>query len=244
MSHTEHDFDDLIGALRTELPTPADEQRIRAQLEAAGVFAAGSAAIAGMSATGGTVPTALSSLAPKSLLVTKFAALGMVPKVIVVAASISAVSAPLAVRFWPESKVMPAELGSQKSAATEQVPDHLTPPRLAPDRAGGAPLLGVEGNEVANVELVSAAKAPSKPAKAASAFGPPGEAKSRGSEERGQLRDETALLEQALAALRRGDKATARELLNEHQRTFPRGALVPERNRALERLEFETRKSP
>jgi TolA-binding protein len=51
----------------------------------------------------------------------------------------------------------------------------------------------------------------------------------------GSLRQETALMERALSALRRGDVQGARQALAEHASRFPNGHLVRERERALER---------
>ena len=50
------------------------------------------------------------------------------------------------------------------------------------------------------------------------------------------LLEETRLIEQALAALGGDDRASARYWLGEHARRFPDGLLLPERQRALERL--------
>ena len=50
------------------------------------------------------------------------------------------------------------------------------------------------------------------------------------------LREETELVDWALSALRSGDTAGARALLQEHAQRFPNGVLVRERERALERV--------
>jgi len=50
------------------------------------------------------------------------------------------------------------------------------------------------------------------------------------------LREETELVDWALSALRSGDTAGARALLQEHAQRFPSGVLVRERERALERV--------
>jgi len=51
------------------------------------------------------------------------------------------------------------------------------------------------------------------------------------------LEAETRLIEQALRAARAGDRDRALAWLAEHQRLYPNGALAPERQRALERLQ-------
>jgi hypothetical protein len=51
------------------------------------------------------------------------------------------------------------------------------------------------------------------------------------------LREETALIDGALAALRSGDRARAATLLGEHQRRFPQGLLARERERALRTMD-------
>jgi hypothetical protein len=51
----------------------------------------------------------------------------------------------------------------------------------------------------------------------------------------GTLRAETALMERALAAIKRGDVATARRELAAHAARFPDGHLKRERERALAR---------
>jgi hypothetical protein len=50
------------------------------------------------------------------------------------------------------------------------------------------------------------------------------------------LGEETRLLEQAMLALGAGDRSLARRSLEEHERRFPDGLLVRERERALDRL--------
>lgn len=50
------------------------------------------------------------------------------------------------------------------------------------------------------------------------------------------LGEETRLMEQAMLALGEGDGELAQRSLEEHARRFPRGLLVPERERARERL--------
>ena len=50
------------------------------------------------------------------------------------------------------------------------------------------------------------------------------------------LREETELMERALVALKRGDRATARHWLMQHAQRFPNGVLVRERERALARV--------
>jgi hypothetical protein len=52
----------------------------------------------------------------------------------------------------------------------------------------------------------------------------------------GTLRAETALMERALSALRRGDYVTARRELAAHAERFPNGHLKPDRERAFERM--------
>jgi hypothetical protein len=61
-------------------------------------------------------------------------------------------------------------------------------------------------------------------------------AKGGASQSASTLLEETRLIEQALAALGGGDRASARYWLGEHARRFPDGLLLPERRRALERL--------
>jgi hypothetical protein len=51
--------------------------------------------------------------------------------------------------------------------------------------------------------------------------------------ERSTLAEETALVERALYALKRGDRDSARRTLEEHARRFPNGLLARERDRAL-----------
>jgi hypothetical protein len=50
------------------------------------------------------------------------------------------------------------------------------------------------------------------------------------------LEEETRLMEQAMLALSEGDRDLAQRSLEEHARRFSRGLLVPERERARERL--------
>lgn len=52
-----------------------------------------------------------------------------------------------------------------------------------------------------------------------------------------RLQEETELIERAMSALRRGDRAAAASFLAEHRRRFPEGALAPERERTERRID-------
>ena len=136
----------------------------------------------------------------------------------------------------PEHVVSP--VASPAVVPVEAVRDHSDvrePPPVAPLPGDLAPTLEVE--QVAPAARapreIAAREAPDEAHAADPALaGDPGLPLDPGS----TLREEIALLEQAIAARERGDLASARALLAGHRTRFPDGVLSPERERLLGEL--------
>lgn len=256
----EFDSDPYTDALREDLPSPQDEARVRTRLVAAGVLA-GVGAVAPGATAAATTGTAAAGLLTKALalpLVAKLGAtavlLGAVAVPVVRAQRRSAVE-PAASRVASArttatpgasaaamapnatmTAVVPAPLPSLASGAPDELAPRAMEPAVtaAPVVAAVAPVTGRSARERASESTgapVAAAHGAGTASLAVGSF--PLEAMS---EDEGTLRAETALMEQALGALKRGDYTTAKQRLAEHARTFPNGHLAPERDRALERV--------
>jgi hypothetical protein len=236
MTVPSNDFDALVSALRSDLPSASDERRVRTRLLAAGV---------GISATL-VAPGATASVA--SALVQKLGALSWVTKVGL--AGIAVASAVPAAIEWssreplePSTGAVPvAKLTAAPSAANLPAPTQpSTPPNaaLAETRAV-EPAAAVARTPVNDQPSPASHQAPAadatkRPSRAASAAAFPLD-DAAAAEPESTLREETVLVERALYALRLGDRDGARRALDEHARRFPDGLLAPERDRALSRV--------
>jgi hypothetical protein len=251
--NTDDDLELLTEDLRADLPTAVDEARVRGRLLAAGVLGG-----AGVIAPGGAAAAGAASGGAFA----KVLGLPLAAKVGGVLALAGAATVP-----WLHATPSTGQSPNARVASTAAAPGAravtLGEARRAaqptPPAAEAAPPLEVRSvsTEAAPVSRASRALAPApRPtAPAAAALTRPASADGSAMAvgvgsfpaaapvpvDDGTLREETALLERALAALGRGDRVTARRELGAHAARFPNGHLAPERERALERtLDKET----
>jgi len=229
------DDDPFTQALRSDLPAPADELRVRSRLVSAGVLA-------------GTVVAPVVGAAASSGIAAKVVAWPLAAKVGASLAVVGVVALPVVSRVIHPSvpsldHVTVSTAPVRAAVATSPLPARESAPKPAiPSEPPAEPAVVVrESSRSAVREPVKASVAPpvakSLPSVAAFADVTPAPE----SLDEGSLRAETALMERALSALQRDDVATARAALTEHARRFPNGHLVRERERALARtLEKET----
>jgi hypothetical protein len=229
--------DMLEDALRSDLPTPDAQARIRRRLLAAGV-AVGNGVATTAAASGVGAGAAASGVA------TKLAGLSWGLKV-----GLAAVVAIPTVGLWldnraerPSAALAPhatsAPVVAAKPRPDAQTPDaqtreaHAVTDALAatpePPPARAAKAAAVEAAPPSEV-------APSRAHPSQSDFAasePPPRAPQVGS----TLAEETRLLDSAFAELAAGHRARAAELIHEHEARFPAGLLQRERERAKTRL--------
>jgi hypothetical protein len=232
MTDSDQEPDLFTQALRLDLPSTADEARVRAKLVSAGVLAGASVVVPGAAAaatTGGGFVAKLAALPlalkiGASVVAVSAAAL---PVVASVASSTDTLPAP---RAAETARVAPAPAGADETAVSAAAP-RAEPAPAAPEvlasPVAAAPVRPRE-NASASADASPAAVAvlPAVGAFPAAEAAPVDE---------GTLRAETALMERALAAIKQGDLVTARRELALHATKFPNGHLKPERERALER---------
>lgn len=262
MSPLSDDFEGLVGVLQEELPTSFDRERVRARLESAGVLVAGSALLAARLSEGLSGGVGLAPLAPKASLLAKLATLSATSKALVAVSLASVLALPV---VWPST---PSEAGAMPTTSKSSTSslDLRVAASKAPEKRGDVLSEPLEAEVVRDVSspvatepnsgpmeqsfhessaglaaprlsshatvLPSSKRPPESARTDAKAFNPPPEVS--------PLREETALIEQALAALRRGDRALARAFLESHRERFPNGALAPERRQTLERLALDS----
>jgi len=245
MNDSDQEPDLFTQALRADLPSERDEARVRSRLVAAGVLAGASlAAPSAAAATTGGFFSKLSALPlglkiGASVAVVGVAALPVYEGVASLHEDAGARNGALAVA---SNAKPPAE-----RAASQPNPSPVAPaaqPVLPALEASALEANGVAADaRVAPVEPQRSARMPSRSVEPATPSVEPNTLPAVGafpaSEpaplDEGTLRAETALMERALAALRRNDFTTARQELRAHAARFPNGHLKPERERALER---------
>ena len=241
-------------ALRADLPTLAQQNRMRKRILAAGVAAG--------TALGSTTVAAATQASFGASALSKLSALSW-PAKLGLAAALAAPAAAVPV-IYPS--VQGADLVSQvqSSAATvraRSVARTLSPARLQPSEVPRIaepaqpaemlpePALPSEATAKARVSAATlslAAAAPSPgtngsavTAEASSAFDPPSNMPASDAlptRNASTLAAETQLLDRAFAALAAGDRSTASALVAEHARLFPNGLLRQERERARARI--------
>jgi hypothetical protein len=244
------DVEDLIAALRDDLPSRDDERRIHARLLAGGM-AVGSLTVAQLGSAAAASNIAASSTGASGTVVASGAAgtIGAAESLSIAAGTASAQG--LAAVFGKAALVTALALGAgypvvsqllppaaptaATAAVVESKAEGATKP-VVPERRIEAPRAQ---NHAQTPPVAFAAEAPQLQVSSSSA---------RRSEARAALpapgipapastlEAETMLVERALRAARTGDDDEARRWLSEHQSRYPNGALAPERQRALEQL--------
>lgn len=238
----------FVEALRGDFPTEREAARVRARLLGAGLIVT-SAGVAAKAAAG-TLGKAgvLQASAVKVSLASKLLALPVATKIVMgtTLAVAVATSVPVAMQ------------AAERAPATARAP--VAPPVTAAPAAAPASTPAVLARDVPELSSASgldraaatatrpvttaptstAAREPRRPREPDEAPSPVDSALAPAMQPPTQpastLREETRVIEQALAALGRHDRQAARRLLAEHARRFPEGLLRRERERAFERL--------
>lgn len=259
MNFTDDDDSVFEQALRADLPSMSEQNRMRQRLLAAGIAAG--------TALGSTNVAAATQASFGASAFSKLSALSW-PAKLGLAAALAAPAAAVPVIYQP---LQGADLVSQvqSSAATvhaRSVAKTLSPARLQPSEAPGIaeptqlapaapePALPSEASSTARASAPSPGTLPSLAAPApspttigsAAATEPASSALEAPSSApvndalpartASTLAVETQLLDRAFAALAAGDRSTASALVNEHARLFPNGLLRQERERARARI--------
>jgi len=255
------DDDDSVfeQALRADLPSITEQNRLRPRILAAGV-AVGTAlgstnvAAATQASFGASALSKLSALswpaklglaavlsAPVAALPLVYAPVRGADLVSQVRSSAATVRARAAAKAPSPSNVLPPEAPQIAQAAPEPEP----PPEPA-NVIARAPVLAVSNLPTPAAAAVAPSSAASDNASTAqpsvAAFGhesPPSEVEAQRSTS--TLAAETQLLDRAFAALAAGDRSTAAALVAEHARRFPNGLLRQERERARTRLAADSK---
>ncbi len=224
----EPNLDSYLDALRGDLPSVADEARIKRHLIGAGI--AVSMTLATKAAAAGSVTVAKAGLITNLAL--RFAHLPLLSQFGLVVATTTAVatgpivaamrlheSTPVAKSVQIETKQAapkPTRLHAPQSAAfgaTREEPATAAPPLTT---AQSNPSTLVTPKVTSRVEAV----APEQELAEASA-----------------LAEETRLIDAALFALRRGELGMTTQLLDEHRTRFPQARLAREQQRARQKLD-------
>jgi len=229
-----NELDPFTEALRLDLPSADDGRRVKARLVSAGLFAGAGVALPG------------AALATSGGLLAKLGALPIAAKIGASAVVVGVVAVPVLGRSPREDENDRARTSNAQVATVTRSKAAPAPaptrPELRPDETLPSP-----ANEPAPEPAPPTMRsAPARPGVAA-ALPPETPTPSPGPAvgsfpvvvdapvDEGTLRAETALMERALAAIRRDDFATARSLLAAHAAQYPNGHLKRERERALER---------
>ncbi len=236
-------MDELIQALRADLPTLEDEQRVKAQLSRRGIFA--SYAANAKQEESRSLPKKAAGWAPMSLptsFISKVASLGVTKGVLVVATAGIAFGSPVVSRVWRGGDEAPQEEGrsrpseTPKKAVVASRKSTTSPAPISTREDEAASLVDEKGpeKERAAERVVSpqpaGALAPKRPTSKKNDSGEPqAPGQVRGGPS--QLERETNLIEAAIAAHRRGDEQRALSLLERHARDFAMGHLTVERQR-------------
>lgn len=264
MTSPDPDIEPLIDALRDDLPEPKEADRLRARLTAAGIIAGG--VVAAPSTAAGTQGlAALGGASAQVGVVSKAAAVFGGSKVLLAAVVLAGSALPVTAYLASsstekaESRAVARDLeASERQVALPGATDSLPPTVATAELPVATPTerepARPEGKAVTNGERSVAL--PPAPLSPKPRLAEPEVSNERRTEveappPRGAvatfaaldrqpaastLREETELMDRALSALRSENHDAARNLLREHAARFPKGALAPERERALERL--------
>jgi hypothetical protein len=231
MNRSEPELDPFTEALRLDLPSPRESERVRSRLVSAGVLAGTGAVAPSVAATtGGGLLVKLGALPTAAKLGGSMLAIGVAALPVwdhvssstggasqQSDASLAVDAAPARAAVTAAGRPLDVRIASADLPKAASVPVVATPrPAPAPARSP-RPLADISGS----VPLPSVGAFPVTPSEPI---------------DEGTLRAETAVMERALAALRRGDHVTARRELATHSERFPNGHLKPDRERAFERL--------
>ena len=257
------DDDDSVfeQALRADLPSLSEQNRLRQRILAAGL-AAGTALASTNVAAAAQASFGASALSKLSALSWP-AKLGLAA---VIAAPVAGVALPLAHEYEPvraaalvsRVRSSAATVRPQSGAKAALSPAHLLPPEAAPGvatepgseparalpnvavrpsaLAAGNPSTPVAPNPSPNPPANDSASSAQAAVAAFDSAHEPAASEAQRPRDESTLAAETQLLDRAFAALGAGDRSTAAALITEHARRFPNGLLRQERERARARL--------
>ena len=257
----EDDDSNWVEALRADLPSPDQQERVRRRLLGAGLAVGSELVAMGAAAEQATASAAIGA---------KLGALSWTAK-LGLAAALTASAAALPLWFAPAARApqRPAVAGqasatpilTQRATNDRAVPDApLAPPTSAAaspvmarargatepatvaTTASGAPRVLVEATHSSAPRLEVQQPSPQLVERAAVAvfdLDSGSETKTENDHARvdSSLAEETRLLDRAFAELAAGNRSAAAALIAEHARRFPNGLLRLERERARDRLE-------
>lgn len=204
--------DGCLDALREDLPTGADERRIRARLVGAGLGV--TLAVAPHAATAALKAGIWSGLA------TRFATLPLLTQMVLVAAGTASVSTPAVVAY--QRARTPVVVSSRDATAA-----------LAEASPG---VVEVDDSRAPEMAAAPLEVAPSAPKGRGGLINLEPAASTRKVATESTLAEEAQLLDAALAAIRGGELIRARQLIEQHASRHPDGRLVAERERARRKL--------
>jgi hypothetical protein len=217
-------------ALRSDLPSPDAEARLRRRLVGAGIALGNGIAATTASASGGaSAASGGVGVVAKLVGASWGVKLGLAAAVAIPSVGLWLERGDGAVAATP-SVVVPTAAPSAVAATPSAVAE-LPAAVVAPAATVSAPVSAPRAVKPPTVEVAPATREalPSQIAFAASPEPRPAQAGST-------LGEETRLLDRALSALGAGDRKRAAELLAEHESRYPQGLLVKERERAKARL--------
>ena len=234
------DNDDSLfeEALRSDLPSADQQDRLRKRLLAVGLsagsgLAATSTASAAQAGFGATVIAKVAALSwPVTLGLAAAVAAPIVALPIWLAPAKTS-SAPAQPKMRPVSSSAPVVQGPApmpNPASTSVTASVAARPAQHAAGSGVVPALHAEPNSA------TAANSAAEPAQAAAFVAPSNEGNPRAPVP-STLAAETELLDRAFADLNSGHQSAAAELIAEHERRFPNGLLRKERERARARIE-------
>lgn len=217
---------ELEAALREDLPNERDEARLRARLTGLGLGVGVTLTSATAAALAGSKSTAPAGL---------WGFLGSLPlgaKVgIATVVTASAVAGPV---YYTESQAPVATVPAKQAAtqpvarATAQGAEKPVLEASAPESLPASP--GAPSPELVEAQLPRAV--PAERAALRTNAAPLRDTAPLPAAAAATLGEETRLIDAALSALRRGDRATATEFIRQHEQRFPDGLLRRERERA------------
>lgn len=250
MTSPESDFDALVDALRSDLPSTRDERRVRRRLLAAGIGVA-----TGMAAPTATASGLVGGASSAAALLQKLGALSWGAKLGLAGVAASAVLPATVYLTSAKPSSPPVDVAEPNTRVAARSANPSPAATAVPFADPGVPsdVTGFDSIAKSEPALVApepaplppdslGSEAPRPPAPSSSAAFPTDEGE--GARDRSTLGEETVLVESALYALRQGDRAGARRTLEEHARRFPTGLLARERDRALERATAEDDSKP
>lgn len=224
MTSNHSDVDDLIAALRDDLPSDRDQERIRKRLAGVGLFVGASAASLGAQAARLEAQgQAIWSVTPKSTVLGKLLGLSATTKAVLVTAVLGGSAAGLP-RILESRSLRTEEPSSAQAPAAERA--------LVPESKAMTPEVPSPQENQATAQREPLALTPSRPKRLVPTVVP----RAVKSVQASDLAEETRLMERAIAANQRGDRAEAARYLELHAEQFPNGALSPERQRLRARL--------